>query len=254
MSPEPARHAQLERGRRWASWALSCWRDFPADTVPRPLVIGASVRVERGFRTREAKIAFRRGELVGTDEVPDDVLEIVSQAGVADAPPGVEVAPLEITRAAREVSEFMTDRGRRSLDAWRLSGPGLLGDMIVLDPALACTRWAPASEARPPRPFDGTRHLELRAVAVVTSGAELAVSFVGAPAALSDYPDAEVVESPAAFTVLPRARPTAAYEQDKAVAAVGVFRQGQVRLAMALGGRVLVDLDGSACVVDRDSA
>lgn len=253
MTPEPERDAQHERDRRWASWALSCWRDFPADAIPRPLVIGSSVRVERGFRTRDARIAFRRGELIGTDEVPDAVLEVVRQAGTADAP-GVKVAPLEITGATREVSELATDRGRRSFDAWRLSSPALLGDLVVLDPAVASTRWAPPSETRPPRPYDGARHLEFRAAVVGTSDFELVVSFAGGPPAQFDYPDAELLESPTAFTVIPHARPTAAYEPDMAVAAVGVFRQVQVRLGVALAGRVLVDLDGSACVVDREDA
>jgi hypothetical protein len=75
------------------------------------------------------------------------------------------------------------------------------------------------------------------------------VRFVGGPPALVDYPGADVVESPAAVTVIPRSRQTGQLRPGGVIAAVGVRREVRTRLAAPLGGRVPVNLDGTPCPV-----
>jgi len=221
--------------------------------LPRPLIVSSTVLVEGGFASREAKIAFRRGDIVSSGAVPETVLDVVRQWGIVNAV-GIEGGPLEISNARRAQAEFRTDRGPRLFDAWRLSGPGVLGELIVLDPEVAKTRWVERRDLRPPKPFESARHLEFRAVGH-PDHTNLEVSFVGGPPDEVDYPSADVLETDQAVAVIPTARRHATTEHQTSTRQRGpmgrpaIFRQVPVTLGHPLGGRVLVDFDGWACVV-----
>jgi hypothetical protein len=101
---------QHDRDRQWAAWPIRCWSTFPVDAVPRPLILQSTVRMEGTFASREAKIAFRRGDVISSGAVPETVLDVVRQWGIVNAV-GIEAGPLEITNARRAQAEFKTDRG-----------------------------------------------------------------------------------------------------------------------------------------------
>ena len=52
--------------------------------------------------------------------------------------------PLAISGAVRSETEFWTDRGRRSLPAWRLESDDVKGVISVLDPEAAARAWTTA--------------------------------------------------------------------------------------------------------------
>ena len=48
----------------WARWAVARWDAFPAERLPRPLVlVGQRAFVEQGFATGEAKLAYLEGRV-----------------------------------------------------------------------------------------------------------------------------------------------------------------------------------------------
>jgi hypothetical protein len=101
------RHAmELE----WARWAVDRWAGFPVDRLPRPLVLTAPApRVEGGFRSGEAKLAFVTGLVDSIVPVPDAVL-----AALRDRPGGGPVPPrgtkpLVIVRALRSQAVLAPD-------------------------------------------------------------------------------------------------------------------------------------------------
>jgi hypothetical protein len=81
------------------------------------------------------------------------------------------------------------------------------------------------------------------------------VSFIGEPVGEGGYPGAEVMETAQAVAVLPIARRHAATvgqtstRRRSPVVSPAIFRQVLATLSHPLGGRVLVDFEGSACVV-----
>jgi hypothetical protein len=84
----------------------------------------------------------------------------------------------------------------------------------------------------------------LRSGTVGADGRELAVQFIGGSERLFRY-DAEVMETPAAVGVVPLPRMTVRLGPGTAITAEGHLRNVGVTLAERLGGRVLVNLDGT---------
>jgi hypothetical protein len=230
--------------RAWARWALQRWEAFPVDLRPRPLVLtGPPARLERGFRSGHAKLAFHYGDIQATVPLPDGLLEVLrgGEPGPGAAPGGRRwPGPLLITQARPGQAEFATDRGLRELAAWRLDGPEIDGAAWVLDPAVAARRWTPPEPA-PPKPFDGLPHRSASA-AVETDGLTLHFTFTGSPPAYTDYPAAEAVETSQALVVLPVAHDVG---PPGPRTAIGCVRTVVARLASPLGERVVVDLDAS---------
>jgi hypothetical protein len=227
-------HAQeLESARR----AVDRWADFPVERLPRPLVLTAPAsRVEGGFRSAEAKLAFIHGLIESIVPVPDPVLAVLRArpAGAAGPPRGT--TPLVIVGATRSQAGFWTDRGLRRLPAWRLEADGATGPIWVLDPELAPTPWEPG------RPSSISRHRNISAV-LGADGQTLTFSFVGAVPEIVEYAGADTVESDRAVAVVPLATyvgPPASFHT-----AVGRWREVAVRLGNPLGARVLVDLDST---------
>jgi len=122
-------------------------RGFRVDQVPRPLVLADSrVRVEQGFTTGEAKMAFLEGAIASVAAVPESVLVELSR----DRRPARATRPLMITEATLEETECATDRGPRSLPAWRLTAEDALGPIWVLDPDVTDRRPRAAAGGAPP--------------------------------------------------------------------------------------------------------
>jgi hypothetical protein len=168
--------------------------------------------------------------------VPEAVLASIAEL---TQPPPAGLEPLVITAAEESSAEFWTDRGTRTVPAWRLECEEANGPLWVL----AAESWSPGSPtSRPP----ASRHMNFSAV-MSADDRTLAVSFVGGPPLHADYPRAEIVESDHAVAVVPvevdLLRPGTPR------VAVGCLRQVEARLARPLGARVLVDLDSSPCEV-----
>jgi hypothetical protein len=253
VNVEDPQSTQLDRNRQWAAWALRCWSAFPANASPRPLVLSSTVHFAGRFASAEAQTAFRRGNVVGSGSAPETVLDVVRQSGDVNAF-GPPARPLEISSAERVRAEFNTDRGPRQLDAWRLACAGFIGEMSVLDPEIAKTRWIDRRDLRPSKPFKGEPHLVFSAVGRPDS-TQLDVSFIGGHIGSFEY-DADVIETEQAIAVIPIVRrhaggvdQPASLPRPRIVSTHGFTRQVRVTLARPLGGRVLVDLDASACVI-----
>jgi hypothetical protein len=104
--------------------------------------------------------------------------------------------------------------------------------------------WSPSSQASQERTGP---HL-LRSGTVGADGRELAVEFTGGGERLFRY-DAEGIETPAAVCVVPLQRMTVRLAPGTAITAEGHLRKVCVTLAGRLGGRVLVNLDGTPVAV-----
>lgn len=243
VGPNP----RLEQERQWASWALGRWASFPVDQEPRPLVlIGAAANPEGGFRSGPAKLAFLRGHVEPTVPLPAGLLDVLGAGETREASPGPRHnrGALLITGAAKEHAVFATDRGRRSLPAWRLAGPDLVGSLWVLDPAIAATVWTPPEDGPPP-PFEGAPHRAERAT-LGDDETTLRFAFIGGPPEYVQYPTAEVIDSDQAVVVLPVEHDTGPPGFRRAI---GYPREVAVTLNRPLGHRVLVDLDASPVMV-----
>ncbi len=200
----------------------------------------------KGFRTGKAKEAFLAGRFVGS-ALPTRLLEVIERAAEVPRPQGGPPEPLEVVHAEFDEAEFLTDRGRRNLPAWRLTGPEIIGCIWVADAALSLGSWPRREQPTAPEGLHGP-HLLTDGV-TVEDPLGLVVRFVGGPPTLLDYPDAEVLESPAAVTVIPRSRRTEHLRPGALDGPVGVRREIRTQLAAPLGGRVLVNLDGAPCPV-----
>jgi hypothetical protein len=139
---------------------------------------------------------------------------------------------------------FTTDRGRRSLPAWRLTGPELLGPLWVLDSAIAATCWTPPEDGPPP-PFQGSPGAATHAT-LGDDGATLRLAFTGGPPGYIEYPTVEVIDSDQAVVLLP-------VEHDTGPSGLrawgGSFREVAVTLNRPLGHRVLANLNASPVMV-----
>lgn len=112
--------------------ALQLWSKFPADRVPRPVVLlGSRVDSSGGFVTGAAKGAFLSGAIDVAVDVPVGVLETLPRRRSQ-----FQGSPITVTAANADEADFQTDRGMRRLPAWRLRITGMRTDCLVLDPAI----------------------------------------------------------------------------------------------------------------------
>jgi hypothetical protein len=229
-------------GLEWGRWAVARWSEFPVDAEPRPLVlVGEAIGAGDGFRSGEAKLAYLDGLIEAAVPLAEGVMERLTGG------PGRrrDLPPLAIVRTERCESEFVTDRGRRPLPAWRLHLDGGHGPLVVLDPDLR--PWDPGerTDLPPPtaaRPGGGPgTHAELHA-----DGRTLTHHFLGALPQFERYPRAEAIESAHAVAIVPEGE-----DIGPATARIlpGYMHQVVVTLAEPLGARVLVDLRGNPAEV-----
>jgi hypothetical protein len=154
---QKAHDRRLEAEREWASWSLEQWSGFPVEAHPRPLVlVGPTARPEGGFHTGAAKLAFLRGDIETTVPVPDEVLLSLRPTRPNQLPLRPDDGPLRVTDAAKVHADFLTDRGRRSLPAWRLRAEGAIGPIWVLAPEVE--RWSRPDPPTRVAPLPGRPH------------------------------------------------------------------------------------------------
>jgi hypothetical protein len=220
--------------------AVAGWAEFPVDADPRPLVLlGGLVRVDRGFATGDAKLAFHLGVVEAAAGVPEEAVQLLRRSGAARTgrrPRG----QLRVVAAERSEAEFATDRGHQRLPAWRLEAADTLGPIWMLTGQAQTRCWSPSTPASQEQIGP---HM-LRSGTVGADGRELAVEFTGGSDRLFRY-DAEVIETPAAVCVVPLPRMAVQLASGTAITAEGHLRKVRVTLAERLGGRVLVNLDGT---------
>jgi hypothetical protein len=245
---QPGEAPRLASERAWAGWALRWWETFPVGLRPRPLVMTGPLTIVRGFRSGEAKLAFQHGDIDAAVPLPDGLLEALRENHddpISAAERRHWKTPLLITHAQADRAEFSTDRGRRELPAWRLTGPEVDGPFWILDQAIASQRWTPPAPAPEP-PFDRRGPHRAGSALIEDSGLVLHFTFAGAPPEYAEYPSAEVIETDQAVVVLPVERdigpPGPRF-------AVGYGRTVIANLARPLGDRVLIDLDASPVMV-----
>ncbi len=214
---------------------------FPVDQDPRPLVLTDSrTRIEQGFTTGDAKMAFLEGRFESHVELPPAVLDALVRHGRPQ--PHRTAAPLIITGAELLETEFWTDRERRRLPAWRLTAPDTLGPIWVLDPDIS--DWQPAADAggappdlQAPGQGPGAR------VDVGADERSVVVHWLGAAPAFERYPTATVIESAQAFAIVPVGVDIG---PPGARTLAGFMHQVPAVLEQPVGARVYVDLHGHA--------
>jgi len=240
----------MDQEREWAIWALEQWSTFPVNRDPRPLVlVGPRIRTDQGFSSATAKIAFLTGAIDGDASVPPAVLELL-RATDWSGTMSLEPARPVVRNARLSEAEFMTDRGRQMLPAWRLESDGVIGSIWVLDPESVRTEWRLPEPPLRPAPFPGIPH-RAQAASIDPDDRHLDFRFVGRPENLADYRSAEVIESPTAVVVLPTMMYREPFGPHSIVSPVGRTRSVSVELGAPLGARVLVDLDARPVVVSR---
>jgi hypothetical protein len=161
--------------------ALDLWAAFPVNADPRPLVLSGPTVLEAGFRTNEAKVAYLNGAIRSDVDIPPEVLTALRpQPRMRRQHPFIRVLAVE-----RSTAEFSTDRGRRSLPAFRVTLEDALEPVFVLDPEVAATAW------RPP----GVPEFSVSTAVLHADGRSITFAFTGTPRRYEDYPDATVMES-----------------------------------------------------------
>jgi hypothetical protein len=237
--------ARFKAQREQARWAVRRWSEFPADRIPRPLVLpGPEIAITKGFRTGEAQDALREGWIEWATEVPAAVRATL-QRSATEQRDGYASEPLKVTHAGAGEYEFGTDRGPLTLPAWWLHGPGLSGPIWVLDPSV--DRWEPAEGAAGPAPpAPAQMHPLLAPVELGPDGSSIAFSWLGSAPHVETYRRAEAIETGTAVSVV-------AVRHDEGfrgwTTAIGYPHRVTARLRAPLGGRVVVDLHGHAVAV-----
>ncbi len=238
-----------ERDRRFAGSAVARWSEFPVHADPRPIVLlEDAARAEDGFATAEAKLAFLTGAIDASKGVPEEVIRLMGRAEVRARPAR---AALRIDSAAAAEAAFATDRGRKTLPAWRVVAADARGPIWLLTEEALTRCWSPPERSEDDNPGGAGPHV-LSSAALGPGGRDLTVDIVGGSEALFDY-DAEVVEETAAVAVIPRARLKKVLVGPTAISAEGHPRGIRAHLSEPLGSRVLVNLDATPVEVQDSS-
>lgn len=252
--------------------ALVAWDGFPADQVPRPIVLMGSIYSPSGFSSLQAKDAtfcrkFKAGATLpkgvpsgayaswagGANAVYPAISAAAAFAAMAASTPEMSAVfcALVVGGAHFGAFDFLTDRGTAHIYSWLFTAKGV-NDYLGY-PGLA------PSPRRKGGPIK--RLLNARAT-VATDERTLAFSFYGAQAGSgpcdADYKGL-VAESKSAVAVAlqeipnttpgpPSAAPgspSAASPSPPACIPIVVLRSVTVTLAGPLGGRVVVDASGA---------
>jgi hypothetical protein len=246
--------------------ALVPWEAFPADQIPRPVVLIGNASPASGFSTDGAKLAalchkFRsaiklstvvpaRAQATWTTGTSATYPAISAAAALAAMmkPPadnsdtGCSTAqPLVIDGSRFGVFDFETDRGTAQISAWLFTASGAIGEVAF--PALATSALWNGGIVNGYTGGGST---------VSADGYKITFTFYGAPSSAgpcgADYGSA-VAESPTAVAVAVQAFPHASPGAPIACPAIAQERSVTVILASPLGGRVLVDASSAAVAV-----
>jgi hypothetical protein len=247
--------------------ALAAWQSFPANQVPRPIVVfWNALSPAGGFAGDNEKIAGMCGKFVLASPLPvqvpsqavatwvdgttatysaisasDAFSEMTNAATRMPGPECVSVQALPVTAARFGAAQVKTDRGAATVSSWLFTATGVAGELAY--PALP--RSAYWDKGTDKRSSD-------QAATVSDESRVLTFTFTGAPdnpgPCGADYTGA-VAESPSAVAVAVLAIPHSAPGAPIACTAIAAMRSVTVVLAGPLGGRVVVNASGDAVTV-----
>jgi hypothetical protein len=223
--------------------ALARWQDFPADRVPRPIVLLTSfqpkcAKLSPTFQAStqpppQADASWSDGTVYTFAAISEaDAIKALNNAGQNCA----TVAPLPVTAGRFGTVGFRTDRGLSTMSAWLFAGGGAPGEIPY--PALAPSAFWGA----------GAQSAAIGGGATFgVNGRVLTYSFPGGPPdgpCAVDYTGV-VAESSHAVAVAVQSNPGRPQAGPITCDVIGRIRSVTVQLASALAGRVLVDASGA---------
>jgi len=254
--------------------ALAAWQNFPANQVPRPIVLFGQI-YPQGFRFADgdAKLAVECSKYaLGVSlppQVPSEAVatwfdgtsakyEAISASDAFSAmshePPHVlskgtceSTPPLAVTAVHFGPALWRTDRGTATISAWLFTASGAVGADLAYPAVAANAVWA-----------GSTIEWSADSALVSADGLSLTFFFIGAKEGNGpcegNY-NGVVLESRTAVAIstvgIPR--PPLSSPYSGACTAEGYPRSVKARLASPLGGRVLVDHRGAAVAVCRET-
>lgn len=253
-APDPPTPATI---RAWQGSAVGRWAGFPVGADPRPVVLtGGAVRLGDRFAgdsfefvEGDFKHAFALGLVEGAPGVPEEPVRLLRQRR-RPVPKERSGPPLVLTRADRSETEFWTDRGRRTLSAWRIESSGARGAIWALDEAAHAECWFPPPSPVPAEPGH-LRRPDLQCATLFPDGVTLRVRFRGELETMVAY-DGSVLETSTAVCVIPVERPLQEDGRQTAswpLAADSHQRELTIRLDSPLGARTLVGQGGHPVTV-----
>lgn len=243
--------------------ALASWTSFPADQVPRPIVLLDQTPRWPGFTTGDGKVAALCGRVtgVGVTLPPLTASDVkVTWVGGASAtypaadaasalaavarPAGKQqscgsVPALAVTSVSLGSADFPTDRGTAHIPSWLFAIAGTTGPMAY--PALAQTAlWPGQAEVGPQATLSA-------------DGRSLTFAFIGAAPGTgrcqAEY-TGTVAESATAVAVAPAiVNPPQQGQATGGCTLEGHIRAVTVSLSRPLGSRVVVTASGVAVAV-----
>jgi hypothetical protein len=209
------------------------WDDFPAEAVPRPIVLlGTRLRIEGGFIDEKSKFAWLEGVIGSETPVPPAVLGLLP----ARRDEGANTS-LTITKVTATTAPFWCDRGTRELPAYRLQVTGLQGTCVTLAPE--AEYWWPRNEA--------DEQGGLGSAATIDDD-DVTIHFPAFGGVLTEFHRAEFQEH-AAYVVGRAITSQRDVPPGTMVIAVGVIRKVTGRLTAPLGQRVLLNTSGHPIAV-----
>jgi hypothetical protein len=242
--------------------ALARWNDFPADRVPRPIVLlvnhnpnplgafdsGAGKlgyycsKFSLGFLPtsevpKQATITWADGTATGYGATSATDAFNAMRAAPAEASPAdcASVPPLVLSGVRLGTSGYGTDRGTIQMSSWLFTATGLHGE--IAHPAVSQSNFWPG-------PILGTIG---GGATVSSSGRDITFSFPGGPTegtCAVNYAGV-VAESTHAVAVAVQSSPGRVEAGPVSCDALGYDRFVTVTLASPLGGRVVVDASGA---------
>jgi hypothetical protein len=247
--------------------ALVPWQGFPADRVPRPIVLLDDLPMSPGFSNNDGKTAtvchrFAPPAHPLPSDVPanttsswaDGTVATYGAISASDAYAAMSIVPVSMKGAQCDAAiplaatggrlgtfGFNTDRGTAQMSAWLFAFPGALGEIAY--PAIAESAFW--SKVKTMGFFGG-------GMTVSADGLVLNFWFYGAPSGSgpcdASY-TAAVAESTSAVAIAIQITPAQAQSGDVACPAIAQSRSVTVRLARPLGGRVVIDASGQVIAV-----
>jgi hypothetical protein len=243
--------------------ALGAWNDFPADQVPRPIVLlGIDAMPGQGFDSGGGKIAALCAKFALSTALPANVPKqaiaswadgtkvtypvaltaaealgaMTNNSARATMSQCASIAPLQVTAVRFDVATFPTDRGKAQMSAWLFTATGARAELAY--PAIPTSAiWR--GSITPQSSSNGAT--------LSADGRSLTFFFVGAREGTGPCEamyKGVVAEATAAVAIAYEAIPHEQTNGGGSCTAEGYRRSVAVTLASPLGGRVLVDSRG----------
>lgn len=250
--------------------ALAVWKDFPAGSTPRPVLLLQDITPNQAFASGEAKTAFMCGSYALGVSLPTDIpakatvswasggsasydaitaaeayAALKRNAETTSSQACATVTPLRLTDVRFAPAAYETDRGTARVSSWLFTAVGAAAEIgyPALPPsALWRGRWTTPSQAT---------------ATVSADDRSLVYHFIGAQAGDercgADYTGL-LAESATAVALDVQINQDQKQASAGACDAVGYPRSVTVPLKAPLGGRVVVDKNAAVIPVCREGA